>query len=72
MDQFDSGSAISNLPTALRFTSDLNISALKNAINQVVLRQESLRTTFHVVDDPPVQVIAAVLEVEPSSVLVES
>jgi amino acid adenylation domain-containing protein len=64
MDQFDPGSAIYNLPAALRFTGDLNVSALKQAINIVVQRQESLRTTFHVVDDQPVQVIVPTLALD--------
>ena len=46
------------MPTALRLTGRLNTDALEWSINEIIRRHESLRTTFRLVDNQPVQVIA--------------
>jgi amino acid adenylation domain-containing protein len=47
-----------NMPTALRLTGWLNTDALEWSINEIIRRHESLRTTFRLVDNQPVQIIA--------------
>lgn len=46
------------IPLVLRLTGPLNIRALEKSIYTIIERHEILRTTFAVVDDHPVQVIA--------------
>src|SRR5581483_5939332 len=43
---------------ALRIRGKLDTNALERSLNAIVERHESLRTTFHSVEDQPVQVIA--------------
>ena len=58
LDQLEPGSAFYNIPAAVRLQGHLNVSALSTALNEIVRRHETLRTTFHVQDGQPVQVIA--------------
>jgi len=44
--------------SAVRLTGRLDVVVLRRSLEEVVRRHESLRTTFIVVDDQPVQVIA--------------
>ena len=44
-----------NIAAAARITSPVNIDALRNAVETLVARHPSLRTTFSIVDDEPVQ-----------------
>ncbi|MDX7987526.1 amino acid adenylation domain-containing protein, partial [Xenorhabdus sp. 12] len=46
-----------HIPIALRFTGLLNHSALKRALDQLVARQESLRTRFGLIAGQPCQLI---------------
>ena len=62
LDQFEHGSANYNIPCAYHIRGSLNIDALRHALNEVVRRHESLRTTFAMQGDEPVQVIAPDLE----------
>jgi len=57
LDQLTPGSAMYNIPAALRLQGRLDIEALHNALNAVIQRHESLRTVFRVEGDEPVQVI---------------
>jgi len=58
LDQIDGGSSHYNMPAALKFSGDLNISALQQALVTIVSRHESLRTCIVQGDDGhPVQVI---------------
>jgi amino acid adenylation domain-containing protein/thioester reductase-like protein len=52
-----------NLPLAVRLEGKLNTKALEQAIDTIVLRHESLRTTFASVDGKPRQVITAISKV---------
>ena len=64
LNQYEGGRDISyNLPGAVRFKGPTDIAALEKAINAVIARHESLRTTFDQIDDRPVQRIAHHLEV---------
>ncbi|MEO1521594.1 MAG: amino acid adenylation domain-containing protein, partial [Cyanobacteria bacterium J06633_2] len=57
-EQLEGQSATYNIPQALQLSGPLNVSALEQALGEIVRRHESLRTTFQVIDDEPVQVIA--------------
>jgi len=57
LDQFQPASPAYNIPMALRFTQPLNRDVLQRALDELVSRHESLRTTFTVADNRPVQVI---------------
>src|SRR5262249_33538326 len=48
-----------NLPRAVRLTGLLDLQALRQSLNEIVRRHESLRTTFAMQDDQPVQVISS-------------
>lgn len=58
VDQLDPNNPLYNVPLALRLTGTLNESALRTSLEEIVRRHEVLRTTFIVVNDEPVQVIA--------------
>ncbi len=46
-----------NVPRAIRLRGAPNIEALRQALNEIVRRHESLRTSFHEVDGKPMLVI---------------
>jgi amino acid adenylation domain-containing protein len=58
LDQLEPGSAAYNINFAIRLQGELNLTALQQALDALVARHESLRTTFDTADDVPVQVIA--------------
>ncbi|MDJ0756203.1 MAG: amino acid adenylation domain-containing protein [Ardenticatenaceae bacterium] len=47
-----------NIPAAVRIRGAIQYKALERALNELVMRHESLRTTFPTVNDEPVQSIA--------------
>ena len=57
LEQLAPGTAIYNVRTALRLTGPLDVTALRRSLNKVVLRHETLRTTFTTNDDQVVQVV---------------
>ncbi|BDA68804.1 hypothetical protein CAL7716_029700 [Calothrix sp. PCC 7716] len=57
-DQLVPGNAIYNVPTVIRLHGSLNQSALEFALNEIVRRHETLRTTFRILEEQLVQVIA--------------
>ncbi|TXC81942.1 non-ribosomal peptide synthetase [Luteibaculum oceani] len=57
LHQFQEQQSAYNLPAAFKLIGDLNIKALEKAYQQLVDRHEALRTSFHVKDQLPVQVI---------------
>lgn len=59
LHQMDPRSAAYNMPLALRLSGKLGVEALQWALNEIVRRHEILRTTFDVLDQQPVQLIAA-------------
>ncbi len=63
LDQLAPGSPFYNIPCVLPLDLGLNEGLLARAINEIVRRHESLRTTFRVQGEEPVQVITAELEV---------
>src|SRR5829696_7453757 len=58
LHQLEPDSIAYNMPTALRLTGRLDTDALEWGINEIIRRHESLRTTFRLVDNQPVQIIA--------------
>ncbi|MGB9182076.1 MAG: amino acid adenylation domain-containing protein [Pyrinomonadaceae bacterium] len=63
MDQMEPGNAFYNIPSVMRLKGQLNLDALERSLNEVVRRHESLRTSFALVDEKPVQIIAPVQHV---------
>ncbi len=61
LDQLEPGSPAYNISTAVRLSGPLDIDTLKRSLNEIVRRQESLRTIFTTIDGRPVQVIASLL-----------
>jgi len=57
VDQFTPNSAIYNLPAASRIKGKLNIRALNQAINEILLRHDVLRSRFVIWDGNPQQVV---------------
>ncbi|HVS80635.1 MAG TPA: amino acid adenylation domain-containing protein [Pyrinomonadaceae bacterium] len=58
------GSSIYHTPTAARLTGTLDVAALKQALNFIVARHQTLRTTFSLVGGTPRQVITEHLSLE--------
>jgi amino acid adenylation domain-containing protein len=58
LDQLEPGTALYNVPAAVRLRGQLGVEALQRTLTEVVRRHESLRTTFTVEDGEPRQVIA--------------
>jgi amino acid adenylation domain-containing protein/non-ribosomal peptide synthase protein (TIGR01720 family) len=72
LDRFEPNSPYYNIPVAFRLTGTLDREALLRAIQEIVRRHESLRTTFAARDGQPVQVIAPALDLEISILDVSS
>jgi amino acid adenylation domain-containing protein len=51
-----------NMPSVVRLSCALNVPALRQSLNEIIRRHESLRTTIEIVDGNPYQVIAPDLE----------
>jgi amino acid adenylation domain-containing protein len=58
------GSSIYHTPTAARLTGALDVAALRQALNSIVARHQTLRTTFSLVGGTPRQIIAEQLSLE--------
>ncbi|WJQ84451.1 linear gramicidin non-ribosomal peptide synthetase LgrC [Brevibacillus brevis] len=56
-DQFMPGSPMYNIPSALRLQGELDVVAWEKSLQAIILRHESLRTTFHEIDGQSIQVI---------------
>ncbi|RKH42398.1 amino acid adenylation domain-containing protein, partial [Corallococcus llansteffanensis] len=59
IDQLEPGTALYNVPIAVRLEGDLDTAALERALREVVRRHEALRTTFAVGNPEPVQRISS-------------
>ena len=57
LDRLEPGTPAFNMPASARLTGALDVPALARALSEVARRHESLRTTFGVEDDRPVQVV---------------
>jgi amino acid adenylation domain-containing protein len=63
LDQLQPGDPTYSIASAVRLKGQLDTDALKDSLNKVVQRHETLRTTFMFVDDDLVQVVAQSLSV---------
>ena len=63
LDQLEPGSPLYNIPTVVRLAGPLDVSALTRALEELVRRHETLRTTFATRDESPVQCIATSVSV---------
>lgn len=59
LDRLTPDASIYNESAAVRLSGKLNLWALKQSINEIIRRHESLRTTFPLLGGKPIQVIAA-------------
>ena len=57
LDKLEPGSAVYNLPVAVRLSGPIDVAALERSLAEVVRRHEALRTSFPVVDGRPAQII---------------
>ena len=64
LDQLQPDSAFYNIPSAVRLSGSLNVSALERALNEIVRRHEALRTTFVSIHGEPRQQITPSLTIE--------
>jgi amino acid adenylation domain-containing protein len=63
LDNKMAGSATFNMPEALLFNENLDVAALKQALNALVMRHETLRTSFIEVEGKPRQRIHSQLDI---------
>jgi hypothetical protein len=61
-NQLEPNSSAYNIPVAYRLTGHLNINVLEQSLNEIVCRQEILRTTFTSTEVEPKQVISSNIE----------
>ncbi|MGW1143049.1 condensation domain-containing protein, partial [Streptomyces zhihengii] len=59
LNKLEGASATYNVPMAFRITGDLDAGVLEQALNDVVVRHESLRTVFREIDGIPAQTVLA-------------
>ncbi|MEA5552711.1 amino acid adenylation domain-containing protein [Anabaena cylindrica UHCC 0172] len=57
IDQMEPNSSFYNIPGAVRLIGSLNVTALEQAIGEIIRRHEVLRTTFPTIEGQPVQMI---------------
>ena len=63
LDQLEPGSALYNIRLTLSVRGPLDVAALQRSLNAIVARHETLRTTFAICGQQPVQVIAPELTI---------
>src|SRR5207247_10818698 len=63
LDQMEPNNPLYNIPRRLRMHGALNVDALTEALNEIVRRHDSQRTTFATRNGQPVQVIAPSLTI---------
>ncbi|AQA24418.1 D-alanine--poly(phosphoribitol) ligase, subunit 1 [Rhodococcus sp. MTM3W5.2] len=65
LNQFDTESAMNNIPVAVRLTGSVDVEALRAAVADLLDRHEVLRTVYPDTADGPVQVIVPVAQAMP-------
>ncbi|MBU3068124.1 amino acid adenylation domain-containing protein, partial [Nocardia sp. NEAU-G5] len=63
LNRFDPGSAVNNIPVAVRLSGRLDVDALRAAVRDVVARHEVLRTVYPEVDGEGQQLVLPVSDV---------
>jgi amino acid adenylation domain-containing protein len=61
LDQLEPNSPFYNVPMAIRLTGSFDTAAMEAALNEIVARHDTLRTTFQLHKGEPVQVVTPVL-----------
>ena len=64
LDRLTRGGAVYNAPVAMRLSGLLELSRLRAALNAIIVRHETLRTTFAEENGRPVQKIRPILDLE--------
>ncbi len=64
LDQMEPNNPLYNIPRSTRMRGALDVNAFTQALNGIVQRHESQRTTFGVKDGEPVQIIAQTLTLD--------
>jgi amino acid adenylation domain-containing protein len=64
MEEVTPGTALYNLPSAFRFKGPLDWGTLERAINEIIRRQDVLRTTLHWHESGPMQLVADELKID--------
>ena len=64
LNQLDPDSPLYNIPLTIRLRGSLHVESLQRALNEIVQRHEVLRTSYHLIDDVPVQIIAEDIEID--------
>jgi len=59
LDQLEPNNPFYNVPLAMRLAGPLDVSAMERALAATIARHESLRTTFELRGEEPVQVVAS-------------
>jgi len=59
LEQLQPGTTTFNMHSAWRIKGVIDISALKQSLNKIIQRHGSLRTSFRIIDEQPVQEIAS-------------
>ena len=62
LNRFEPGSAVNNLPLAIRLTGSLNVAALQVAVADLVARHEILRTVYPEFDGEGYQQVLSATE----------
>ena len=57
VDQFQPGVAAYNVPTSVRMKGSLDVHALKQSLDELIRRHESLRTSFAKIEGEPFQIV---------------
>jgi amino acid adenylation domain-containing protein len=57
LERLRPGTAVYNIPLAIRLQGALDLEALEKSLNEIVRRHAALRTTFSEIDGQPVQVV---------------
>ncbi|WP_425295200.1 amino acid adenylation domain-containing protein, partial [Nocardia asiatica] len=63
LNQFDTSASVYNIPAAIRLSGDLDVTALRQAVEDLIARHEILRTIYPQTPDGPVQRVLAPHEV---------
>jgi amino acid adenylation domain-containing protein len=64
LDQIEPGNSTYNMPLAVRLTGQFDLAAMEWALNEMIRRHESLRTTIVAIDEQPMQIIAESLNIK--------
>ncbi|MEM9008075.1 MAG: amino acid adenylation domain-containing protein, partial [Cyanobacteria bacterium P01_F01_bin.86] len=64
LEQLEPGNPFYNQPAAAYLTGSLNLAVLEQSLNEVGRRHETLRTTFSLIEEKPVQVIQPTLNLK--------